>query len=120
MKDQITFADFAKLDLRVGEILEANAVEGSEKLVELKVNIGPPSPAASERLIRTIYAGIKKWYEPSSLVGRKLMFVVNLAPKKFKIGDCEYESQGMLIASGQDEAILYSFDRDLPSGAVVR
>lgn len=117
MKDQVVFTDFAKLDLRVGEVVEARELELSRNLLELVVNFGP------EIGKRTIYAGIKKWYEPESLVGRKLVFVVNLEPKKLKIGDQEYLSEGMLLAvcsEDSGEAVLYSFDKDLPSGTMIR
>lgn len=113
-KPQITFEDFSRLDLRVGEVVEAKELELSRNLLELVVDFG------SELGRKTIYAGIKKWYQPESLVGRKLIFVVNLEPKKFKIGDLEYESQGMMVASGENEAVLYTFDKDLPSGTMVR
>jgi len=114
VKPQIDFSDFSKLDLRVGEIMEAMEVVGSEKLVELKVNFG------TELGVRTIYAGIKQWYLPEKMIGRKLIFVVNLAPKRFKIGDRELVSEGMLLAAGGDEAVLYKFDKDLDSGTVLR
>lgn len=114
VKSQITFDDFAKLDLRVGEVLEAKEIGGSEKLVGLTVDLGP------EVGKKIIYAGIKKWYEPASLVGRKLVFVVNLEPKVFKIGDTTYTSEGMVVAAGEDEAVLYTFDKDLPGGTMLR
>lgn len=104
--------DFGKLDLRVGEVVEASDVSGSEKLVELKVDFG--------EFQRTIYAGLKQWYLPDSLVGRKLAFIVNLAPRTFKIDGVEYTSEGMLIAAGADRAYLYTFDEDLPVGSVLR
>lgn len=114
MKTQINFDDFAKVDLRVGEILGAEEVVGSDKLVKLEVNLG------EEIGKRTIFAGIKAWYAPETLVGRKLAFCINLAPKTFKIGDQEYVSEGMLVAAGADRAYLYSFDGDLPVGSVLR
>lgn len=115
MKPQINFDDFGKLDLRVGEVREVRDVDGSEKLLELHVDFG------SEIGQRIIYAGIKAWYTPETLIGRKLIFVVNLAPKKFKIGKNEFVSEGMLLAGINDEkAVLYSFDEDLPVGAVLR
>lgn len=120
MKDQITFSDFTVLDLRVGEVVAAKEVPGSEKLVEMTVDFGPAFAESSGETKRTIYAGIKKRYTPESLVGRKLVFVVNLAPKKFKIGGKEYESQGMMIAAGNETATLYTFDQDLAPGSVVR
>ncbi len=115
VKPQIDYGDFAKLDLRVGEIVEASEVEGSVKLVQLKVNFG------EEIGQRTIYAGVKEWYEPSKLTGRKLAFVVNLAPKTFKIGKNEYISEGMLVAaSNETKAVLYKFDEELPIGSILR
>lgn len=115
MKSQIDFSDFQKLDLRVGEIISAAEVPGSAKLLELKVNFGP------EVGERTIYAGIKAFYEPGTLAGRKLVFVVNLAPKTFKIGDREYTSFGMLLAADPGgKAVLYSFDEELPAGTILR
>lgn len=114
MKPQISFDDFAKLDLRVGEILEAKEVEGSGKLVELVVDFGPGIGK------KTIYAGIRKWYEPASLKGRKLVFVVNLEPKRFKIEGRELMSEGMVVAAGGEEAVLYTFDKDLTNGTILR
>lgn len=111
-KPQISFDDFAKLDLQVGEVVEAKEVEGREKLLEIKVDFGDE--------VRTIYAGIGKWYTPESLVGRKLIFVTNLEPKKFKIGEKEYVSEGMMMAAGEETATLYVFDQDLPNGTVLR
>lgn len=122
-KPQITFEDFSKLDLRIGDVVEARQAEGSEKLVELVVDFG------LEIGRRTIYAGIRKWYEPASLVGRKLVFVVNLEPKKLKVGGSELLSEGMLLAALRQaqgkldsggEAVLYSFDKVVPSGTIIR
>ncbi len=114
MKAQIAIEDFGKLDLRVGGVREVGEVEGSEKLLKLLVYFG------EEIGTRTIYAGIKKWYDPQSLVGRKFIFVVNLAPRTFKINNVEYASGGMIIAAGDKEAVLYNFDKDLPAGTIVR
>lgn len=113
MKKQIDFQQFLALDLRIGEIVLVSEVLGSEKLLELRVKFG------EEIGERTIYAGIKKWYEKDSLLGRKLIFVVNLAPKTFKIFDKEYTSEGMLMAAGEGEAVLYTFDKDLAPGTSV-
>lgn len=113
-KQQISFEDFAKLELRVGEVVAAQEVEGSEKLVEMMVDFGP------EIGKRTIYAGIKKWYSPEKLVSRRLAFVVNLAPKTFRFRDREYVSEGMMLAAGGDEATLYKFDKKLEPGAIIR
>lgn len=114
MKPVVDFPHFAALDLRVGEIKEASEVPGSDKLLQLKVFLG------DEIGERTIYAGIKAWYAPEKVVGRRVAFVVNLAPKTFKIGSEEYTSEGMLMASGENEAVLYTFDKDVPPGSIVR
>jgi methionyl-tRNA synthetase len=113
VKDTVSFTDFAKLDLQVGEILSVTEVPGSDKLLELRVRFD------EETGERTIFAGIKKWYAPEAVVGKKLIFVVNLAPKTFKIFDKEYTSEGMLMAAGKDEAVLYTFDKNLAPGTNV-
>lgn len=113
VRSQIAFADFAKLDLQIGEIVSAGEVDGSEKLLELRVRFGEDIGE------RTIYAGIRKWYPVEEVVGKKLIFVVNLAPKTFKILDREYTSEGMLMAAGENEAVLYNFDKDLLPGTAV-
>ncbi len=115
MKPQITIADFAKLDFRVGEVQQVAEVPGSEKLLELKVSFG------EEIGTRVIYAGVREWYKAEKLTGRKLVFVVNLAPKTFKIGGKQYVSEGMLIAAvPSGKAVLYILDEDLPAGTILR
>jgi methionyl-tRNA synthetase len=114
MKPTITFDDFAKLDLRVGEVVACEDVPGSEKLWKLTVNFG------EEIGEKTIYSGIRKWYGADSLTGKKYVFLINIAPKKFKIGDQELESSGMIVGAGETGAVLYTFDQDLPAGSVVR
>ncbi|MBL7662335.1 methionine--tRNA ligase [bacterium] len=89
----IEFDDFAKVSLRVGQILEASRIEKSDKLLKLKVDLGEQSGP------RQILAGIGKHYDPEALVGRKVCAVTNLKPRKM-LG---HESQGMLLAAS-DEA----------------
>lgn len=88
MKPIINFDDYIKIEVRVGKIVEAFLPEGSNKLLQFKVDFGP------EIGQRTIFSGIKEWYNPEDLVGVKTMWVVNLAPKKTPFGD----SEGMLFA----------------------
>ncbi|MFC1755798.1 hypothetical protein ACFLZK_00180 [Patescibacteria group bacterium] len=92
MKETVSFNDFIKLDVRAGEILSCGVVENSEKLVNLKVDFG-------ELGERQIIAGISKWYECDDLVGKQVLFVVNLEPRKIM----GLESQGMLLALGASE-----------------
>lgn len=115
MKPLITIDDFLKIEMRVGLVKEAVDIEGSDKLLKLTVDFGP------EIGTRTVFSGIKQWYTPEQLTGKKYMFIVNLAPKVIKIGNEEYESQGMIIAADSGkEAILYNFDTDLPEGSIIR
>lgn len=86
MKDTIDFADYMRIEVRVGQIVEASVPEGSNKLIMFKVNFGEYQ--------KTIFSGIKEWYTPEELVGVKTIWVVNLAPKKTPFGD----SEGMLFA----------------------
>jgi len=110
MKDLVSFADFAKIDLRVGKVVEAKIPAGSEHLIQLRVDFG-------EEGERTIFAGIKKWYEPEDLEGKKLVFVLNMQPKKTPFG----ESEGMLLAvdneAGEPQVIELT---KVKEGAVLR
>ncbi len=105
---QITIDDFGKVDLRVGVVLDAAAVKGSDKLLHLHVDIGEPAP-------RSIMAGIAGAYKPEALVGRKVVIVANLAPRKLR----GIESQGMIVAASRegDVPVLASFLEDVPPGA---
>ncbi len=88
MKPIINFDDYVKIEVRVGKIVEAVVPEGSNKLIQFRVDFG------GEIGQKTIFSGIKEWYNPEDLVGVKTMWVVNLAPKKTPFGD----SEGMLFA----------------------
>lgn len=86
MKPTITFDEYAKIEVRVGKIVEAVVPEGSEKLIQFTVDFGDEK--------RTIFSGIKEWYAPEELVGVKTLWVTNIPPKKTPFG----ESAGMLFA----------------------
>jgi methionine--tRNA ligase beta chain len=88
MKPEITYDDFAKLDMRVGTVVNCEEKEGSDKLLRLTVDFG-------EHGTRNILSGIKKWYKPSDLIDKQFVFVFNLAPRKM-MGE---ESQGMIMAA---------------------
>ncbi|HUS04926.1 MAG TPA: methionine--tRNA ligase [Bryobacteraceae bacterium] len=106
--DPITIDDFGKVDLRVGEVLSAEPVKGADKLLQLKVNIGEAEP-------RTIVAGIAKAYAPEQLIGRKVVIVANLAPRKLR----GIESKGMIVAASLEgqSPVLASFLEDIQPGA---
>ncbi|USE38517.1 methionine--tRNA ligase [Endozoicomonas sp. SCSIO W0465] len=87
--NEITFDDFAKVDLRIARIVNAELVEGAGKLLRLSLDIG-------ESELRNVFAGIKSAYAPEALVGKYTVMVANLAPRKMKFG----VSEGMVLAAG--------------------
>ena len=108
---KITIEDFLKVELRVGEVKVAEKVKGADKLLRMEVDIG------SE--IRQIVAGIAKAYEPEKLVGRKVVIVANLQPRKLR----GLESQGMIVAASlgdQGQPVLAGFLEDVPVGAKLK
>jgi methionyl-tRNA synthetase len=106
--EKIGIDDFGKVDLRVGQVLSAEPVKGADKLLHLKVDIAEPEP-------RTILAGIALAYKPEGLVGRKVVIVANLAPRKMR----GIESNGMIVAASLEggKPVLASFLEDVPIGA---
>ena len=105
---QITIDDFVKVDLRVGMVKSAVPVKGADKLLHLSVDIGEAQP-------RSIVAGIAEAYQAQALIGRKVVIVANLAPRKLR----GLESQGMIVAAslGDGKPVLASFLEDVPVGA---
>jgi len=87
-----TFADLIKIDIRVGEVLNAINVEDSNKLIELTVDFGEDYGTV------TIFTGMRKWYAPEDFQGKKFLFIANLEPKKMM----DRESQGMILAADID------------------
>ncbi len=102
---EIDLADFQKVDLRVATVLQAEAVEGADKLVRLTLDIGTEQ--------RTVLSGIKSAYAPADLVGRQVILVANLKPRKMRFG----VSQGMVLAAGGDSGLfLIGPDAGAPAG----
>lgn len=91
VKPEITFDDFAKLDLRVGKVIEVAAHPNADKLLVLKVDLGFE--------VRTICAGVKAFYAPEAILGRNIIIVANLAPRKLR----GIESHGMLLAASNED-----------------
>lgn len=106
----INIEDFVKVELRVGTVLEAGEVEGSDKLIKQIVDFG------EEVGKRQILSGIKKWYKPESLVGKQFVYVVNLEPRMMM----GYESQGMLLAAEGDKPIPIKPSKKTAVGAKLR
>lgn len=99
-KQKISIEDFGKIDLRVAKILEAEIVEGADKLLHLKVDLGGET--------RQVFAGIKSAYSPEELIGRHVVVVANLTPRKMRFGT----SEGMVLAAGQGGKELWLISPD--------
>ncbi len=112
--NQITIDDFMKVQLRVGEIVEAEKVEKADKLLKFSVKIGEE--------VRTIVSGIAKYYTPDEMLGKKVVVVYNLKPAKLR----GIESQGMLLCAcdiledGSENVVLVCPEKSVKSGMVVR
>ncbi len=105
-KPEIQYEDFAKLDIRIGHITAAEKVPETDKLIKCTVDFGESGQ-------RTIISGIAEWKEPEELIGKKLPYIVNLAPRMFK----GVESQGMLLAASDESGVALIFpERDVPAG----
>ena len=105
-KEEISIDDFEKLELKVGKIIEAKDHPKADKLLVFKVKVGDEE--------RQIVSGIKKWYKPEELIGKKVVVVMNLKPIKLK----GIESQGMLLAADKNKKLtLLSVLNDIEDGA---
>lgn len=110
-KDMISFDEFQKLDLRVAKVLEAEKIEGSNKLLKVQVEVGDEE--------RQLVAGIAKHYTPEELVGKKVVMVYNLKPAKI----FGVKSNGMILAASTDDDDILAVttpDKDLPTGSKVQ
>ncbi|WP_448101891.1 methionine--tRNA ligase [Luteibacter jiangsuensis] len=108
----ISIDDFAKLDLRIGKVTACEFVDGSDKLLRFELDAGPLGP-------RQIFSGIRAAYgEPEKLIGRNVVFIANLAPRKMRFG----LSEGMILSAGDGGADLFLLDADQGAapGATVR
>ena len=108
----IGIEDFVKVELKVGEVLECEAIEKSDKLLKCKVDLGEESP-------RQILAGMAQHYSPEEMIGKKIVVVANLKPRKMM----GMESQGMICAaslSDDDKPVLATVMEDTPNGARLR
>lgn len=111
MSETISIQDVLKVEIRVGQIVAAEAPEWSHKLLQFTVEFGP------EIGQRTIFSGIKQYYPPEELLNKKGIFVVNLEPKK--MGSAE--SQGMMLMSDLAEKPLpIIIDESVPVGTLIR
>lgn len=137
--DNISFDDFIKVEIRIGKIISAERVEGSDKLLKLEVDFGTEKmmvktmPADKETLAgkeneepketeipvkRQIIAGIGKVYEPEQLIGKQCPFAYNLAPRMLK----GLESQGMIMCPSVEDGkpVLLHPDKEVPNGSKIK
>jgi methionyl-tRNA synthetase len=102
--DLISIDDFLRIDLRVAKVIEADLVAGADKLLRLRLDVGDLGE-------RQVFAGIRSAYDPNSLVGRLIVVVANLAPRKMRFGT----SEGMMLAAGPGGKDIFVLSPD--SGA---
>lgn len=112
----ISYDDFAKIELKIAKVLEAARIDGSDKLIKLQLDLGEGS-TANLSAGRQIVAGIGKTYAPENLVGKEIVVVTNLEPRKL-MGE---ESNGMLLAvSGEDGPVLLVPEIEVAPGINVK
>lgn len=109
-KPEISYDDFAKLDIRIGTVLAVEKIENADKLLKCTIDFG-------ELGTRTIVSGIAEWKTAEDLVGKQLPYIVNLAPRMLR----GVESQGMLIAASDDLGVaLITPEREVPRGTKLK
>jgi methionine--tRNA ligase beta chain len=108
--DIISFEDFKKCEMRIGKILSAEKMEGSDKLLKIMFDFGGPEPVQ-------ILSGIAKSYNPDDLVGKSVPVIVNLEPREMM----GHASNGMMLCAILDEKpVLLHPDKDVPPGSLIR
>lgn len=106
---RITVQDFFKTELRAARVIEASEIEGADRLLKLRIDLGGEE--------RQLVAGIKSRYTPEQLAGKTIIVVANLQPARLR----GVESQGMLLAASTDDGpVLATFDGDVPAGSLVK
>lgn len=107
----INIDDFSKVELKVGKIISAERVEGSEKLLKLQVDFGEIGE-------RQVLSGIAKSYEPESLIGKEMVFITNLEPRQMM----GMESNGMILAAVDSEGkpVVLVPEKEVPPGSGIR
>jgi methionine--tRNA ligase beta chain len=105
----ITFDDFKKLDIRIGKILAAEKVQGTDKLLKLEIDFGIEK--------RELVAGIAETYQPEQVIGKEIPVLMNLEPRTIR----GIVSQGMILAADvEGKPVLMHPDNDIPPGSIIR
>ncbi len=114
--ETIHYDDFVKLDIRIGEILSVDLIDGADKLLRCMVNVGDVDEEGN-MVPRQILSGIREYFEdPQVLVGKKFPYIVNLAPRTIR----GFESQGMILAASHEEILaLLAPTNDIPPGTQI-
>lgn len=105
----VTIDDFAKVELKVGTVLQAEEIEGSDRLLRLMVDLDEGMP-------RQILSGIKQWYKPKDLIGKQFVFVSNLEPRDMM----GLQSQGMILCTDSTKPIPLKPARRVKPGTKIR
>ena len=110
MSEEVSYDDFAKLDIRIGTVIAAELVPETDKLIKCTVDFGDQPSLGGQR---TIVSGIAQWKKPEDLIGKQLPYIVNLAPRMLR----GVLSQGMLLAASDEAGVaLLHPERPLPPG----
>ncbi len=121
---EISFDQFAKVEIKIGKIVAAEKIEGSEKLIKLSIDFGSHGSTDSLQ-VRTIVSGVARTYAPEQMTGRQVPVVMNLAPRKIM----GIESQGMILFAIDEtltdgvlahKTIMLSPEREVPPGSPVQ
>ncbi len=108
--NKVTIDDFAKLEFKIGTIIEAAEIEGSDKLLKLSVDLGEENP-------RQVLSGIKAYYKPEELKDKQFVFITNLEPRKMM----GLESQAMIMAAdASEDVVLVVPEKEVPAGSKIR
>lgn len=113
----INYEDFSKIEIRIGEVLSVEVVEGADKLLRCMVDVGEKD-AEGNHVPRQILSGIREYLEdPQTLIGKKFPYVTNLEPRTIR----GFESQGMILAAVHEGTLgLFSPTSDLPAGTKIK
>ena len=111
--NEISIDQFVALDIRVAKVKEASLIEGADRLLRLVLDVGDPATGGlGERIVAS---GIRQWYAPEDLIGTQVVYLANLAPRMLR----GVESQGMILAGGESEAVLLHPAKPVPAGTII-